>query len=365
MLDECYGKALQALGTCSSKYGLYASGGVDGYRGVWARDSMITLIGASTDKTSFIREQFRKSLFTLSKYQGRNGEIANAVYGFDTGKVKSDFQSIDSTLWFLLGHMDYKRTYDDDSLIKRQRKIIDKALLWLECQDMGNDGLLGQLPTTDWQDAFPHKYGYTINTHALYYKVLLAYNRKKHAYHIKNLVNRADGTSLWQGEHYAPWRWKNHRAYKEIGTWFDSLGNLLAIIFSLADEDQAAKIIKHIKKNKIHRPFPVRAMFPPIKKGDKEWQDYYEDCDAKEPNHYLNGGIWPYIGGFYVLSLIKLKKFEEAETELKRLAKSNLTGQFPEWIDPITTRHHGCLQAWNAGLYIAAYNSLKRRRVLF
>ena len=67
---------------------------------------------------------------------------------------------------------------------------------------------------------------------------------------------------------------------------------------------------------------------------------------------------------FYVLSLIKLKKFEEAEAELKKLARANLTGQFPEWINPITTKHHGCLQAWNAGVYIAARNSLKRKRVL-
>jgi glycogen debranching enzyme len=365
MLDECYNKAIQALGTCSTKYGLYASGGVDGYRGVWARDSMISLIGACSDRSSFIREQFKKSLFTLSKYQGRNGEIANAVYGFDKGDVKSDFQSIDSSLWFLLGHIAYKKRYSDNSLFKKQKKIIDKTLQWLKCQDMGNNGLLAQLPTTDWQDAFPHKYGYTINTHALYYSVLQAYGLKKDAYHIRNLINNPDGNSLWQGEYYAPWRWKNHRDYKEIGDWFDTLGNLLAIVFSLCSHDQALKILNYMKRNKIHRPFPAKAIFPPMNKGDKEWHDYYEDCDARQPNHYLNGGIWPYIGGFYVLSLIRVRKFKEAEIELKRLAKANLVGQFPEWIDPITTKHYGCLQAWNAGTYIAAYNSLKRKRSVF
>ncbi len=84
------------------------------------------------------------------------------------------------------------------------------------------------------------------------------------------------------------------------------------------------------------------------------------DCDARKPYHYLNAGIWPYIGGFYVLALIKLKKFKEAENELRKLAEANLKGNFPEWIG-VDKKFHGKLQAWSAGLYILAYNSLKKK----
>ena len=89
------------------------------------------------------------------------------------------------------------------------------------------------------------------------------------------------------------------------------------------------------------------------------------DCDAGKPHHYLNGGIWTYIGGFYILALIKLGKFREAKKELKKLAEANLRGNvFPEWIDPIDRKTHGKWQAWSAGMYMAAYNSLKRKKVL-
>ncbi|MBA3064156.1 hypothetical protein FP803_01830, partial [Candidatus Woesearchaeota archaeon] len=132
----------------------------------------------------------------------------------------------------------------------------------------------------------------------------------------------------------------------------------------LADKSKAKKILYYIDKNKINMPYPVKSIYPPIKKGTKDWQDYFEDCAARKPYHYLNAGIWTYIGGFYVLSLIKLKKLKKAEKELKKLAEANLGGNYPEWINPLTKKSYGKLQAWNAGMYIMAYESFKKKNVL-
>jgi hypothetical protein len=223
--------------------------------------------------------------------------------------------------------------------------------------------MLAQLPTSDWQDAFPHKYGHTINTQALYYKSLLISGKKSQANALKKRVNTNEDDCLWNGSFYLAYRWKNHGKYKEIGDWFDTLGNLLAIIFELSNNAQAEKIITYIKKNKIAEPYPAKSIFPPISPQSKYWQDYYLDCDAQTPYHYSNAGIWPFIGGFYVLALIKLKKFDEAEKELEKLAEANLD-TFPEWINPLTKEKHGYFQAWSAGCYILAYESLKKRKVL-
>ena len=315
-------------------------------------------------KNFLFKNTFKQSLIVLSNNQSKRGQIPNAVDKYSNRKPHTDYQSIDSSLWYIIGHYCYRQRYNDSTLFKKYQKTIEKSLVWLDYQDTGEKGMLVQLPTSDWQDAFPHKYGYTINTQALYYKVLNLTGRSKDAERLRFMTNRNGDTKLWNGSFYAPYRWKNHNKYREIGTWFDSLGNLLAIVFGLADKAKAERILSYISKNKINMPYPVKAVYPPIKKGSKDWQDYFEDCDAKKPYHYLNGGIWTFIGGFYILSLIKLKMFEKVKEEIKKLAEANLKGNFPEWINPLTKESFGKLQAWNAGMYILAYESFKKKKVL-
>lgn len=365
LTELAYKKALEVIEKCSTNHGLFASAGKKAYRGVWSRDSNITLIGASfsPNNEEKIKEVFKRSLIILANNQSKLGQIPNAVYGFNRKKIKVDFQSIDSSLWFILGEYYYKKRYGNELFFKHKKQI-KNALTWLSYQDMEEDNLLEQLPTTDWQDAFPHKYGHTINTQALYYKVLSLVGDKKKQKKLKFNIDNKKDKQLWNGEFYYSYRWKNHNKYKEIGDWFDSLGNLLAIVFGLTDEEKSKKILKYISEKKINMPYPVRAIYPPIKKGSKYWKDYYLDCKAGTPNSYLNGGIWPYIGGFYVLALIKVKRFKEAEDELIKLAEANIKGNFPEWINPINKRMYGKYQAWSAGVYIWAYESLKAKKVL-
>ena len=370
ILDVAYEKAVETVNICSNENGLFASGGKKGYKGVWSRDSFITMLGASLVSEEhkdydLIKRTFRRSLETLGKYQSKKGQVPNAVYDFGKKNPKVDYLSIDSSLWFVIGHYVYRKRYGDGSLFRRHEKKIEKAIFWLSYQDMGEDVMLEQLPTTDWQDAFPHKYGKTINTQALYYFVLRLAGKRKVARRLKFLVNKKEGYRLWNGDFYHAYRWKNHNKYKEIGEWFDSFGNLLAIVFGLADKKMARKIVAWIKEKSINEPYPMKAIFPPIKKGDKEWKNYYLDCDAGKPYHYLNGGIWPFIGGFYVLALIRIGQYREARIELGKLAEANMKGNlFPEWVNPITKETHGIFQAWSAGAYILAYESLKRKGVL-
>jgi glycogen debranching enzyme len=363
-IDLAYEKAVECIKECSTPYGIIASGGTDGYNAVWSRDSMITCLGASLVKNKDFREAFKSSLGILREHQSKNGQIPNCVDKFSERKPHVDFKTIDSSLWFIIGNYVYKDRFNDKKLLIENKSSINKALNWLACQDTGEIGMLTQLPTSDWQDAFPHRYGYTINTQALYYKVLNLFGKKDEAEKLKLFVNEDRDDNLWNGEFYVPYRWKNHGVYREIGDWFDSLGNLLAIIFDLADKDKSEKILSYIEENKINEPYPVRVIYPPIEEGSKYWQDYYLDCEAGQPNHYSNGGIWGYVGGFYILALIKTGKLKKAEVELKKLAERDLNANFPEWTNPLTKEHNGRLQAWEAGMYILAYESLKKKKVL-
>lgn len=364
IVDVAYEKAIEVVNQCSTRYGLYASGGFNGYKGIWSRDANITLMGASTEKSDLFRKQWRKSLEVLKEHQSALGQIPNAVLYLNKKKKQADFKSIDSNLWFIIGHYFYKKRYNDASLFEKHAHAIKKALRWLHYRDFGENTVLEQLPTTDWQDAFPDKYGATINTQALYYAALDLVGDKKRLEKLRRVVNENKADGLWNSKYYWAYRWKNHNKYHEIGNWFDSFGNILAVVFGLANKKMSLSILNYIRKNKIDEPYPVKCIFPPIKPGSEYWKDYYYDAKAT-PNHYLNGGIWPFIGGFYVLALVKMKKFNEAQRELEKLAEANLRSHlFPEWIDPTNKHTWGKLQAWSAGTYIWAYNSLKARKVL-
>jgi Alkaline and neutral invertase len=365
-----YEKAIWILNKCSTPHGFFAA--YPGYDMVFGRDSMIMSLGASLVDDSKMKEAFKKSLITLAENQSGRGQIPNAVDKYSGRKHHVDYMSIDSGLWFIIGQYIYKKKYHDSSLFKKYKINIDMAFDWLECQDTGEDSMPEQLPTTDWQDAFPHRYGHTINTQALYYFALKLAGKNSEAEKVKSVVNSNNDFGLWDKDFYLPWRWKNHGKYHEKGEWFDTLGNLLAILFGLTNENKSDKILNYIKRNKIDMPYPVKAIYPPIKPGSKDWQDYYLDCAAGKSWHYLNAGIWTFIGGFYVLALIKMKKFKEAEEQLEKLAEANMQnkGNFAEWLNGQTGeigRTEASVegyQGWNAGMYIVAYESLKAKRVL-
>ncbi len=361
--DLAYTKAVECIERCSNKAGIFASGGKDGYNAVWSRDSMITSLGASLVKKNKFKEVIKASMNTLKEGQSVNGQIPNCVDKYSNRPPHVDFKTIDSSMWYIIGNYMFKERFGD-IFFNPKNDSVKKALSWLACQDVGENGLLGQLPTSDWQDAFPHRYGYTINTHALYYKVLNLVGETDKAQKLKNLINNDKDDGLWWGKYYLPYRWKNHGVYMEIGEWFDSLGNVLAIVFDLADRKKAEQILNYIEKKRINQPYPLKTIYPPIEEGDENWHSYFLDCEAGEPNHYSNGGIWGYIGGFYILALIKTGKIKKAEIELEKLAERNLAANFPEWTNPINKFHNGTLQAWEAGMYILAYESLKAKKVL-
>ncbi|HLD06177.1 MAG TPA: glycoside hydrolase 100 family protein [Candidatus Nanoarchaeia archaeon] len=363
--ENGYTHAVTVLRECATAHGFYAS--AHGYTAVWSRDSMITSLGASLVRDSRMRRAFRQSLISLAKHQSKMGEIPNNVDLWDKRRKKQvTFASIDSTLWWLIGMQVYAKRYHDRSLLRRFQGKMGGALRWVQYQDAGSDGLPEQQPTTDWMDAFPHKYGHVLNTQALYYAALRLMGKGAAARKVKELVNgkvRKDLNLFDRTRgYYLPYIWKSHDGIREQESWFDALGNLLAVVFGLANRGQALRILAHIKKRRINLPYPVKALDPPFRPGKAGWHPYFAKSDARIPRHYLNGGIWLYIGGFYVLALVQCGRRKEAEQELEKMAAGLLRGNSPEWLDGKTGKPHGEWQAWNAGMYVLAYEGVKRGR---
>lgn len=120
----------------------------------------------------------------------------------------------------------------------------------------------------------------------------------------------AHGLQFWAAEklthvgtfmnlpHYLPWV-----DYRACGYYFDTLGNVLAILSGIADEPFAAEILAYGEMVGIELPFPCRAVDPVAYPGGPDWMDMYRNFGLGRPHQYVNGGGWPFIGGLWVIAL--------------------------------------------------------------
>jgi glycogen debranching enzyme len=149
--------------------------------------------------------------------------------------------------------------------------------------------------------------------------------------------------------------------FRAVGEWFDSFGNLLAILAGVAGPQRAEIILDLMTRHSLDE-WPLRSLTPVVRPGDPDWRDYYGTLNL--PHHYHNGGVWPFLGGFFVATLVRAGRTEAARRGLESLAALNHRGTFNEWHhgetgEPMGAKH----QAWSAGMYLFAHECVKQGRV--
>ena len=392
-------KAQQVLARECSPIGLIAS--PEGYPHVWARDSVITSLGALL--TPGHETCLKVSLKTLASQQSELGAIPNNV-SVATGRLDhTNAGSVDSNLWFILGHFFQYRRDGDIDFLREEWAALEKALLWLRYQDSNGCGLLEVHEAADWADLLANRFN-ILYDNLLWYAALRAMSEMSRVLGIdgKKYGEMADDVRhkirivLWVGvEKESEWgpncpahnEWKHtlsqvdpllvkrpfflpYIAFRDFGDYCDVFGNLLAILFGVANPAQEKRTLDYLHQVGIAEPYPVRVLNPVIQPGSKDWREYYRNNNLNLPDQYHNGGIWPFVGGFYVATLVKVGRMEEARQQLGKLAEVNRLGveeewEFNEWCHGRSGRPMGYAhQAWSAGMYVFAYNCVKEGKVL-
>jgi hypothetical protein len=355
-----------------------ASGRDVGHHQVWARDSMIALLGARFAGDSQIQDALRASIGLLRSRQSQTGAIPNNV---DSLSLRPNFRAYaDGGLWWIIG----------SSLVQPDPGAIERVLRWYECQDVDRTCLLSMQESSDWQDLFCTR-GKGLYLNCLYVLALRIAGSPERAEFVKAAINRyfwyeGDGQMLRHIAHsfstespqeqdslgrkrYLPEKKKlreeryylPYLGFRAVGEWFDSLGNLMAILAGVADERQTGIILDLIDRYKLAEG-PMRSLTPVVMPGDSDWRDYYGMLNV--PHHYHNGGVWPFIGGFYVAALVAAGRADQASQALERLAALNLAGEFNEWHHGETLAPMGVQdQAWSAGMFLFAQECVKQGKV--
>jgi hypothetical protein len=373
-----HAKAISVLKLCATDVGMKASGAAVGHHQVWARDSMITLLGARFVQNDQIQAALRASITLLRQKQAPSGAIPNNV---DCATLRPNFRAYaDAGLWWIIG----------SSLLAPDPGTTAAVLGWYDCQDVDQTGLISMQESADWQDLFCTR-GKGLYLNCLYVLALRATGEYERAKLVAETINRyfwyeGDGDMLRHISHtfsteskeaqdsLGRKRWLPvkrelvseryylpYLGFRAVGEWFDALGNLLAILSGVANESKTATILDFIERHGMAQA-PIRSLTPVVEPGDPDWRDYYGMLNL--PHHYHNGGVWPFIGGFYVAALVRAGRLTEADVALDRLAALNRDGEFNEWHHGESYKPMGVIsQAWSAGMYLFARECVSRSEV--
>jgi hypothetical protein len=346
-----------------------------GYPEPYTRDLMISILGIAVSGNEKLLESIRKVLETLAKNQTEHGHIPSLVHdAYDRG-------ASDTTPLFLLAAGIFRKVTGEPDFL---HEAVEKALLWMDFQSPSDRSLVAQQPTSDWRDEqWVTGYGLFVNT--LVYSYLCILEKKEKAKKLHHEMSRFtitngimhhhvhEGLVVKHKPYYAFWSYKIYSDER-----FDLLGNCLAILSGIASPSRAVEMVSWIEeecesmreKGELAVNLPPN-FFPYIKQQDPDWRERYSQFN--NPGEYHNGGIWPFIAGFYVAALVAAKRFSLAEEKLVALTQcikltrsENLEFGFNEWIKAQDGKPMGQdWQTWSAALYLYAAKCVEEKRTPF
>jgi hypothetical protein len=284
-------------------------------------------------------------------------------------------------LWWLVALWFLDRGGNVRGLRRRYAKHIELALQWLLAQEHQRFFLLQQNEASDWADIMPRS-GFVLYTNALWYFVKRAYRVPNAAATRGNFNGLFHPFSAGIAEYrrarllndYALRRGRDRDLYLSFvnfsffGEEGDVFGNVLAVLFGLADARASRRTLDALTKAHVGDPYPVRAVTRPIKRKSSLWRAYMGRHRQNLVWQYHNGGIWPMVGGFWIAALVASGRAAQARTELVKLARACAIGNwaFTEWLHGKTLRPRGMPgQSWNAAAYLLAEHAVAGKSSLF
>ena len=346
-----------------------------GYPEPYTRDLMITSLGILVSENKKLIASLQRVLETLARNQSPLGHIPSLVHD------PQDRGASDTTPLFIMIAALFRKVSGENDFLT---EAVEKAFRWMQYQSPSDRLLVAQLPTSDWRDEqWVLGYGLYVNTIAYTYLRLLGQNEQAakfkeemERFTIKGEIKPRrvhEGLVLRHKPYYALWSYKVHKSER-----FDLLGNSLAILSGIASPTRAKHIIYWVgsecalmkKREELAVDLPPN-FFPYVRPGDQDWMPRYEKYN--QPGEYHNGGIWPFICGFYIAALVATERYKLAEKKLIALTNliqpardADVQFGFNEWYRAQDGTPQGeDWQSWSAAMYLYAAESVEQKRTPF
>jgi hypothetical protein len=346
-----------------------------GYPEPYTRDILISSLGILVSGNQKLTEVLRRVLETLAKNQSTRGHIPSLVHD------REDRGSSDCTPLFLMTAAIFREVTGAADFLE---EAVQKAMTWMEYQSPSDRIIVAHLPTSDWRDEqWVLGYGLYVNT--IVYTYLRLFNRNDLASKLRDSMERFtikgerqqrhvhEGLVLRYKPYYALWSYKVYRSER-----FDLLGNSLAILSGIARPRRAKGLVSWIeaecdslrKNNDLAVDLPP-CLLPSIKPDDPDWMPRYGRYN--QPGEYHNGGVWPFICGFYIAALVAAGRYHLAKKKLAALARlvqparqADVEFGFNEWHRAQDGTAQGQdWQSWSAAMYLYAAECVEKQTTPF
>jgi hypothetical protein len=344
-----------------------------GYPEPYTRDLLISTLGILASGNHELLDSLRRVMARLAANQSPLGHIPSLVH------APEDRGASDTTPLFLLALGLLRRETEPAGYLEAEAQ---KALRWMEYQSTDNRVMVTQQPTSDWRDEH-WVLGHGLFVNALVYGYLKVLGLLPRAAALQAAVNGPDdqvdrshpveGLAIRGRPTYAMWSYKVLRDER-----CDLLGNSLAILTGLAPRTRAARMVAWIEteceamrhRHELALELPP-CFFPYVLPTDADWRPRYAIYNL--PGDYHNGGVWPFVCGFYVAALVAAGRQRLAEEKLLALCalvkparEAEVAFGFNEWFKAQTGAPSGQdWQTWSASMLLYAAACVEQARPLF
>ena len=346
-----------------------------GYPEPYTRDLMIAALGILACGNQELIKSLRHVLQTLAENQSPLGHIPSLVHD------PEDRGASDTTPLFLLATGIFRKATGETDFLQ---EAIEKAMRWMEYQSPSDRVIVAQLPTSDWRDE-QWVLGHSLYVNTLVYSYLRLYGEHDRASSLESQMERFTIRGEDMQPHVHGRLTSPHKPYYVIWSYkiysdehFDLLGNSLAILSGLASPSRAKQMIDWIEhecqslreQRQLALDLPPN-LFPYIRPGDPDWRPRYDEFNL--PGEYHNGGVWPFVCGFYIAAIVATGQFRLAEEKLAALAElvrpareAAVSFGFNEWFRAQDGTPQGQdWQTWSAAMYVYASIAVEQQRTPF
>ena len=276
--------------------------------------------------------------------------------------------SLDGQALLVIAALAYTQETGNLKFLQEHWAELRSAMSWLHRyrKGTGDDPLLHQGAFADWADSIA-RHGRVLYTNVVYWKALsemaIAANRldlqqKAVEYFVQaENVLRAINRFFWRQD-------LGYFVTSDELLQLSSDGNLLAIAWGLATQEQAESILQVMERAKMAEPVPTRVTYPSYPRHLIALENLLGGVE-----NYHTDASWLWIGAWHVIALVKTGQMDAAQTLVSRILNVIVQDRQVNVVHAPTGKPLSSMWytseaplTWNAGMILYACHIFENKR---